>query len=437
MPKLMNLNQRCMMIMLCGILFFALATGCKNGKSNSTRTIVVSTTAKANLLTPSNTIPPILTPVISTTAPKTITITSSSEHLFTETTITPSSIGTTRPIPTGFPLNFAALPEINGILYLGNPSTGTYNKVDFIRKKTWLGAFNPQCTIFFDGEHVFCDSSPNDYILDLVVKKYVQLPEGHWFITPSEKLLYNGSTDQEGLTSTTIWRVEDGSQQEIPSIGEFGWNSFPQLSDDGKYFLGVGSNIPNSPNSLNQIALFDTTELKTQIVYQNETPWPTDDVAWANNEEKVAIGGEDETITNEIGSCPNYVLVYDVVAQKTQIVMHLPDKKCFDMFLLHGTPYVGPNNNIWSPNNQYIALLIQQQDICIIEVDTGNYECHTSDVSWGTVRNIAWSPDSEWIAYNTSENHVILFSMKNEQFTDFGDMGNLNVGWLVWTTVTE
>ena len=38
MPELMKLNQRCAVIMFCGILFFALATGCKNGKSNSTST---------------------------------------------------------------------------------------------------------------------------------------------------------------------------------------------------------------------------------------------------------------------------------------------------------------------------------------------------------------------------------------------------------------
>jgi tricorn protease-like protein len=232
----------------------------------------------------------------------------------------------------------------------------------------------------------------------------------------------------------TIRRVADGFQQEIPYTGENEFVSFPQLSDDGKYFLGVGY---IGSNSHSQIILYDTTEQKTKIVDQNEIIWPSDDVAWANNDDMAAIGAEDETITNENGSCPNYVLIYDMKTQKTRTLVHLPNGKCFDMFLLHGTFVKYPNNIIWSPNNQYIELVIKQNELCLIEVDTGNYGCHPSDPSWGMIVSIAWSPDSEWIAYNTSENHVILFSVQNDQFIELGDMGNLNIGWLVWTTATQ
>lgn len=210
--------------------------------------------------------------------------------------------------------------------------------------------------------------------------------------------------------------------------------AIPHLSNSGQSMIGVDYEDKSRDYDDNWYVMYVDTMAAIPILVPPNIA-ATDSIEWSPNDDTVALVGfyrDDENPYAGALRCKKVVLIYDPMAQVIEYEVKVPDNRCYSPIDLY-------RDSIWSPDSSKLALVLDQQDICIISVSDGGRDCAAISNNFGTeykIRSLAWSPDSRYLAFRGFNGKVQVYSIEDRTtnfIVDTHDLSSSPVGNnLVW-----
>ena len=348
MPKPMKLNQRGAVIVFCGCLFFELATGCKNGKSNSTSTPMS--------ITPISTSPTILS--VTTLPPASSTP--------TQILVRQTSIGET-PTPSLEGLHFQCLEVMDKL-----PPGAVYHGVAVLRG--WL----PDPSV----------------LMSMATGELITLPKDNFVVVSPDRthLAYKDWSDENG--NFTLVVTDPNGQGKILIPWEKDWFSLVQWLDNQRLVI-IKKSYP----------LYSTVILNPFTKKQQEIPSNYPDILttfqyhyWGDYAYSEAV--YDPTLTR-------VVYMMESRGQDGFILRDLQNRITLESYQISADDY--GQTPKWSPNGDRFAIVIDEfsptgqvaQELYIIsrEGQESRLTYLSNHNSYSRIDEFSWSPDGQYIAF--------------------------------------
>lgn len=361
-----------------------------------------------------------------------------------ETTIqitrTPESIN---PDPVFADINF--VPELSGSLFVGSFDTGLYMELDFDDDQATQYQLPKGCELLSNRLEAVCEVNPDSgkagiYIYNILTEKRGFTEErnvGRWDLTSSEQLLIYTLAEPEG-PEISMYSYNLETKTSI-NVGAFNNNerrlAIPWLSNSAQSMVGLNyDELAWDDDDSWYMMATDTMEDKPIAVPQHIAA--TDSVQWSPNDGMVALVGfyrtDEDPPTGSI-RCTRVVLIYNPTTDTVESQIEALDGRCF-------TPIALYQDSIWSPDSSKLALVLDQQDICIIHVSDGESNCAPISSYYQTeykIRSLTWSPDSAYLAFRGFDGSLQVYSLKDRKtyfIADTDDLSPSPIGnILVWT----
>lgn len=359
-------------------------------------------------------------------------------------TTTPKAFVTATPTPDAVTANVRFIPELRGNLFVGSFDSGVYIKIDFENGQVFRYKLPGGCQLLSDSQNAVCDNRTSSVIREIYIYNvFTQQREftenrdvGRWDLTSAEHLLgYTRARPSE--TGISIYAF-DFITDETTNIGKFDSQqmklAIPWLSNSGATMIGLNHETLQWDYDDNWYFMKADT-MKAEHVLVPENIAATDSVEWSPNDALVALVGfyrDDEE--PHVGSlrCKKIVLLYDPVTQIVKSLAKVPEGRCY-------TPIALYQDSIWSPDSSKLALILNQQDICIVYVSEGGTDCVSISDNYGTeykVRSLVWSPDSNYLAVIGLDDVLQVYSLADKRMyliADANELSPLPIGSnLVW-----
>ena len=335
------------------------------------------------------------------------------------------------------PINF--ISELKGSLFIGSYGTGIYWAIDFDNQKTDRYKLPYLCLLLSNAKQAVCiaDSKTNEvYIYDVVeAEKTFSFEQkgGWWMLTSSESLVEYAISQTEGRLIYT-YDLEDGTSSYVGKFDDtenkFSW---PQISNSGNLMIGLNHNNMTLEKD-DSWFLVDTDSMMSNTVLVPENIVATYSTEWSPDDTMIAMIAfykDDEIAHVGILNCEKEVLIYDPKLKQIQRSIKVPDGRCF-------TPTDAYPHHIWSPDSSKIALVLNNQDICVIELFKDENSCNLITNNYGTddkFGSMAWSPDSDYLAF-IIRTEILVYSINSKESYYIGNTKDLSRyigGNLVWS----
>ena len=364
------------------------------------------------------------TPLPSTTTPSLLVPGTHAMTTSTPNMITPE-IGTAD-------INFVS--ELSGSLFIGSYESGTYVELDFDEDRVLYYQFPQHCklvTIHLKAvcEVDFVSDKAGIYIFDVLTgqRAFTEIRDvGRWDVTSSDELLVYtlAGPDEIGVLINAYDFITNKSNIAGTFDSKEMTLSIPWLSNSAKSMIGVNYETLSRDYDDEWYMMYaDTMQAEPIIVPDNIAA--TDSIEWSPNDALVALIGfyrDDENPHPGTLRCKKEVLIYDPVAQNIKSTVKVPENRCY-------TPIDFYQEGVWSPDSSKIALVLDQQDICIVYVSKGGLDCvpiSNNDETEYKIRSLAWSPDSNYLVFNGSDGKIQVYSVKDDKTFIITDAGNLS-----------
>ncbi len=344
-----------------------------------------------------------------------------------------------------YDITFSNTPETSSLLYIGIKDTGIdipnlpgsdkqnlpsfidkdssdeYLVLDFMQKKTNSFQTFPNCHILTKNNSAFCIDGQNSFMLNLKTGVKESLPcniptnNQTLKITPSNSIVYYAiDPNISFIMNVVACDLRQRVEKLLATLDAREWNyDLPRLSDSGKYLLGTSK--PKGSLEQSVYRLFNLELSQSINIYSEIDPYATDDISWAYGQDLVLLGAQDKRINLEAGSCPSHLFTYNAMTRETSSLFNFPLGKCADMFAISDLE----SPTLWSPDNQYVALL-RAYELCVIRITSGGSSCYPIPESGAGIDDYEWSPDSQWIALILEGSQLNLFSIKTGTFFPIG-----------------
>ena len=308
------------------------------------------------------------------------------------------------------------IPELFGNLYVGSSDIGQYVSIDFDKKTASRMHLPRDCYLLSNGQKAVCEvrefsDIKEIYVLDVLTghrdfsdKRDV----GRWELTSSERFLKYMRSDPGG---GILLEMYDFTSLESYTVGKFDDKetmlSFPWISNSGQIMIGV--------NFEDKGMEFDDRWYRMNIKDMKEEPIhipanivATDSVEWSPDDALAALVGfyrDDKDPTVGTLRCTKVVLFYDPNSQVIKFSVQVPEGQCI-------TPIALYQDSIWSPDSSKLALVLDQRDICVVDVTKYNPDCvlMNNPQSGNEILSLTWSPDSNNLAFFTTDGKIKVFS---------------------------
>lgn len=142
---------------------------------------------------------------------------------------------------------------------------------------------------------------------------------------------------------------------------------------------------------------------------------------------------DDEDLIVGTLRCKKVVLFYDPKAQVVRFSAKVHEGQCF-------TPIALYQDSIWSPDSSKLALVLDQRDICIVDVVENSTSCVPITNYFkaeNKVWSLTWSPDSNYIAFIRTDGEINVFSLHDHETYKIANVDDLyylpigsNSGWV-------
>jgi len=308
--------------------------------------------------------------------------------------------------------------KLVGKLYVGMSYTGEYIQFDFDQNRIARIQLPEDCQILATGKEALCqDNDPGGalirYSLYDVVKAEKQYPfkddDGKWILTSSGRLIE--SVDVTGEKKTI--KAYDLVTKEVIQIGTFENRDYqyliPFLSNSGTQMVGV--EYGNDPWLLDSRWYFMEKGSMTpeSILIPEPLYATTDSIAWAPDDSMVVLlAAWDDVEQSEGPLCGKEILLFDPATQAVESIGEVPPDRCITEFPFYP-------HQVWSPDGSKLALVLDQQDICIKDLSKKEKPCQVITNNYGSdryVKGITWSVDSQWLAYMIGDTLLHVYSIQ-------------------------
>jgi hypothetical protein len=339
-------------------------------------------------------------------------------------------------------INF--LHELSGILYIGSRDTGVYVKVDFDNDRISRLKLPNDCLLLSNGFKAVCEEKDFSvikeiFVWDVPARQRVFTDKrdiGSWELSSSERLLaYTPIEPDETIQTMEAYDLNTSTAFSIGRIDQRGDTLYiPWLSNSGQTLIGM--NFKDLYNESDDTwYMMDTTDMKAEPILSPYNIAATDSVEWSPDDSLVALVGfyrDDEISSVGTLQCKKTVLFYDPKAKAVRFSVKVPEGRCFSPIALY-------QDSLWSSDNSRLALVLDQKDICIVDVAKQKPSCD-SITNYGQsedeIRSLAWSPDSNYLAFKQSNGKIQVFSFRDNAaylIAKVDDVNYLPIGNnLVW-----
>ncbi len=336
------------------------------------------------------------------------------------------------------PFNFVS--ELQGRLFVGSYGTGIYWGLDFENQKTDKYKLPYLCQLLSNAKQAVCisDSKTNEmYIYDVVEAEKVFVFEqkgGKWMLTSSESLVEYAISETDGISIYT-YDFEDSTSSYVGKFDDTEEKLYrPLISNSGNHIIGLNDK-DSTLGEYESWFLVDTDSMMSNTVSVPENIVATYSTEWSPDDTMIAMIGvyKDDESSRHVGTlaCEREVLIYDPKLKQIQQSIKVPDKRCSTALATHP-------HHIWSPDSSRIALVLDQQDICVIDLSEDETNCHLITDNYGTdnyFASMTWSPDSNYLAFIIN-NEILVYSITSKKTHVIGNKKDLSqyIGSnLVWS----
>jgi Tol biopolymer transport system component len=251
---------------------------------------------------------------------------------------------------------------------------------------------------------ILCTQASGNYSLDLETGLTKPLPSQHsigtWLSSPdgnylafwaenlnkkSDTFIYNRTTEEETKLTTNIFQTFNAD-----------WFA---LSVQGKYYAISQMLEPY----VYQAYVINGDSLDIHQVSPKGVV-ASGDLAWSPVRYQLVYGVT--TAFREIGLNPDQIYLKDFLTGSTRLVASKPARTSYDNFWYYP---------IWSPDGRKLALPLEQDNICIVDLSTDAQSCYP--VAHGPIISISWSPDSQKVALVVSGGYLKILDVKSGEIT--------------------
>ena len=320
--------------------------------------------------------------------------------------------------------------RFTGNLYVGSSGYGVYFHFDFEQDRISKIQLPENCQLLETGKEAICRD--NAHVGDLYYDTYSlydisatgkQHPftndDGKWILSSSGDLIESADVTGEIMTI----KAYDLVTKEVFQIGTFEHHdhqfSIPYLSNSGEQMIGV--DYATDSYWLDDHWYFmEKASMTPESILIPESLFATrDSIAWAPNDSRaVLIGGHDD-IGPHSGDliCGKEILLFDPETQAVESIGRAPSGRCITEF------FIFPHQ-VWSPDSSKLALVLDQQDICIMDLSKKEAPCQVITNNIGSdryVKAVTWSVDSQWLAYMMMDTRLQVYSIQEARTYTIAD----------------
>ncbi|MEK6752892.1 MAG: hypothetical protein AABZ00_11585 [Chloroflexota bacterium] len=348
--------------------------------------------------------------------------------------ITPSETNTPIAISTIINASINFLPVLSGSLFVGSADSGEYIKLDFDNDLAFRFYLPKYCELLSVLPRAVCETDnvsdkTEVYVYDILTgqQNFIERKDiGTWNIASSEQILMYTLAGPNG-SEISINAYDFRSNASI-YIGTFNNEetifSIPRLSNSAQSMIGVDYEESSWDTDDNWYVM-DASIMKAEALVVPENIAATDSIEWSPNNAMVALVGfyrSDEVPHAGNLRCGKEALIYDPVSKIVKLTIKVPEERCYDHFYLHP-------RSIWSPDSTKLALVLDQQDICIVDVSEKKPKCFLISnyyQSENYIARLAWSPDSQYIAFISGAGEIQVHSVKDNKTYLIATIDNLS-----------
>jgi len=380
----------------------------------------------------------------STQIQETITSPTQTQSVAIPETLIPAT-GTPRIItPAVITADINFVPELNGSLFVGSSYSGVYIELNFDNDLAFRYQLPEGCQLLANGQKAVCEVSAFSDISEIYVydvqtgqRDFAEKRDvGMWYLTSSEHLLTYTHAGREGIgISISAYDFRDNTSLNIGTFDNKERKlAIPQLSNSAKSMIGLNY-MGLSWDYDDEWYVMNAGAMEAELINVPANIAADNSIEWSPNDAMVALVGfyrDDENPHVGALRCEKEVLIYDPIAKIVESRVKVPEKRCYTSIDFYP-------NNIWSPDSSKLALVLDQQDICIIHVSESRPVCFLISNYYKTdnfVTSLTWSPDSNYVAFIVDRNHVQVYSIEDNKtyiIADTDELSSLPIGKnLVW-----
>jgi WD40 repeat protein len=354
-------------------------------------------------------------------------------------TITPATLIPVSITPDTIAAGINFLPELRGSLFIGSYDSGVYIEIDFDHDKVSRYQLPGGCQLLSGGLKAVCEVNPftdnaEIYIYDVIAERrgFTEQGVGRWDLTSSEQILAYTRASPDGIgISIHAYDFETNTSSYVGTFNNKGATlSLPWLSNSANSMIGLDMNGPFDDDD--SWYVMDTSTMEDEPITVPENIAATNSIEWSPNNALIALVGfyrDDERALPGALTCGKEVLIYDPILKNVKSRIEVPKGRCYDPFYIHPL-------SIWSPDSSKLALVLDQQDICIIDMLGREPACSLITNYYSSehyISRLSWSPDSRYVAFIAGDDTIQVYSINDEKTYHIADLSTSPIGSdLVW-----
>lgn len=260
------------------------------------------------------------------------------------------------------------------------------------------------CRISRQGQSAICESISGVYVFDLSTGSKTELPfsKPYSWSLPSDQRIDYVQEDGNRLFDLFEYDIVSGSITHLLTFNPQEWALNPIVSNDRKHI--IGGRIEDSKIALVEIHPGNDT----YTIIGHDILGDITDIIWSPTDPILGVGSTEVTY-QDVPPCTTTIFsTYNAMTGETKQIAHSPNGMCYEYF------WSGYIRNIWSPDGAKVAL-IAGQSLCVLDIFEENRQnCFTVTQAEETIKRIAWSPDSQYMAYiikNRSNGGLSLYKI--------------------------
>lgn len=314
--------------------------------------------------------------------------------------------------------------RFTGNLFVGVSGFGVYYHFDFDENRISQIKLPEDCQMLTTGKEAICRDSvlvddlwDESYSLYNVSTNEKQNPfindYGKWILTSSGHIIESVDV-LDGIETIESY---DLVTKEVIQIGTFEDRKnrllSPFLSNSGKQMVGV--EYGHDPWLLDSRWYFMERGSMTpeSILIPEPLYATTDSVAWAPDDSRVVLlaAWDDVETQSEGPLCGKEILLFDPKTKSVESIGGVLPDRCITEFIFYP-------HQVWSPDGSKIVLVLDQQDICIMDLSQKEVSCQMITNNYGSdryVRGVTWSVDSQWLAFMIGDTRLQVYSIQENK----------------------